>query len=153
MLYIKMDPRGHYENDKWFDTPIIPFLSGKTLDNGSHDYSVALIHGTETFVLTPPNDTIWILTQDQVMSWTNSHNGHYGHSKGDVIAHRLRDTDIVLYEMPEGSWFVSDNTVYHNDGGVLLKFSTDTVIGWETWDSIPHCFYASDAIEMHQKKA
>lgn len=162
MLYIKMDESGHYNHDEFFAATITPILSGKLLKNGAYDYGLAIKRETacyastnlkirskkEEFVLDHPDKTVWILSQDSVIHWSNEHNSYYGHMKGGVIAHRLRETDVVIFQLPEDSWFVSGKTIYHNDGGVLVKYATDDIIGWETWNTIPHSFYDESAIKF-----
>ncbi len=175
MLYIKMSPLGHCLNDKWSDppithlpcepvsvmlgskwskTPIVPYLSNKELGNGCYDLGLVHEYDTQKFALTPGNTTIWILSQDKITPWTNTFDiddcYYYGRQRGGVIAHRLMGTDIVIYELPVDGWFVSDKTVYHNDGGVLLRFPVKEVIGWKTWNHINTRYYSKDAIEFHK---
>lgn len=150
MLYIRMSAEGHSNGYEFFSTTITPILGDKPLINGCYDYSLSIQQETqnEIFKLCKDNNSVWIITQDNVIPWRNPVTGSRGCSKGGVTIHRLHDTDIVIYELPQNSWFVSDKIIYHNDGGVLIRYEADSIIGWETWRGIPQYFHKQDALEF-----
>ena len=150
MLYIRMSTEDHSNGYEFFSTTITPVLGDKPLDNGCYDYSLSIQQETrnEIFKLCKDNNSVWIISQDSVIPWGNPIAGCCGCSKGGVTIHRLYDTDIVIYELPQNSWFVSGKTVYHNDGGVLIRYKADSIIGWETWRGIPQVFHEQDALKV-----
>jgi hypothetical protein len=158
MLYVSFSDKGHYEGDTFIQTPITPVLpmpddkTSRILPNGCFEADLDIKYANEetnedkVTLAKPSGDTVWILAQDSTFSWTNRYAGYYGSKKGEVSLVRPRDTDMVIVKMGAGSWFVSNNVIYHNDGGVLVKYSTESVIGWSTWDSPIHNFIDPRAV-------
>ena len=153
MLYICMSEKGHYQNEKWADAPIYPYLptpngSRHILPNGCYnvDLDIKQVDGKDVVTLTKEEtDTVWLMGQEDTMGWDSKFGNNYGLSK-NVALYRNRDTDIVIYKMVVGSWLLSGNFVYHNNGGVLIKYSAEDVIGIRTWDPLVHHFITPDAI-------
>ena len=157
MLYVSFSNEGHYTTDLRFsDTPIVPVIPSPNgvphiLPNGSYevDLDIKKVDDEDKVTLTKASeDVIWIIAQDSTFGWTNARAGCYGSKRGRVSLFRPRDTDVVVYKMEADSWFVSDKVVYHNDNGVLVKYSVDNVIGWESWEAFFHTFIDTNAIEF-----
>ena len=151
MIYVKMDPTGH--TNGWIRShfPVLPCVSNKLLADGEcYDYSLRtkttkqkvqtysgpVLKKIERFYLAPADKTVWIITQDRVIPWSSHNHDCYGSAQGGVIAHRPAYTDFVIYEIPEGSAFVSMDVIYTNNNGLLEKIPIGDVEDWETWDVI-----------------
>ena len=155
MLYVMFSEKGRYSYNKYIKGAFAPVVekengSSMTFQNGCYDCGLDIQSDcsadNETVRVAPDDgETIYILAQDSTVGWNAD--SYYGRKKGNVQLYRLRDTDTVIYEMKPGSWFVSGEFVYRNDGGVLMKYSIDSVLGWETWDSMNHWFLKPDVID------
>ena len=155
MLYVNFSSDGRYFNADYVEgasSPVIQKKDGSTMAfaNGAHDCGLEVkidldADICEVRLAKSNNKTVYILGQESTVSWTAD--SPYGRKRGEVHLYRLRKTDVVIYEMEPGSWFVSGNVVYHNDNGVLMKYDRGNVIGWETWESLAHWFLEEDVID------
>ena len=166
MLYVNLSAEGRYVEDakgvsNWVEKPVVPEISTKDgtscyafTMNGAYDCGLDIkVESADkcSVTLAPGEDNmVYILGQECTVGWVAD--SYYGRKRGNVRLYRLNKTDIIIYALADGSWFVSGQTVYHNDGGVLVKYNRDSVIGWETWESFMHTFLDAEVIGLLEKE-
>jgi len=154
MLFVNMSEKGHYEaGAKRVNTPIYPIIpspSGRkyTLPNGCYnvDLNIKQTEDETTVTLAKGTDTVWILGQEDKISWHSKYDKSNCGCGKNVSLFRNMGSDIIAYEMPVDSWLLTGDIVYHNNGGILVKYSAENIIGFETWNSLMHCFILPNAI-------
>ncbi len=155
MLYVMFSKEGRYFNNHFIEgdySPTIETEKGlpKTFRNGCFDINLNIKpdpdSGNDIIRLAPDDGkTIYIVGQDSTVDWNAD--SYFGRKKGGVMLYRPRNTDTVIYELKPTSFFVSRKVVYHNEDGVLIKYSIENVLGWDTWDSLGQWFLREDVID------
>lgn len=154
MLYVNFSAEGRFEDGKFTEGSFYPVLKnakGQKIAflNGAHDVGLSINRDPQTrnssvIVVNrrEVGDTVFILAQESTVTYVSA--DHYGRKVGNVELVRPCDSDTLIYVLKPGSWFASADAIYHNEGGVLLRYDPEMVIGWRTWRTLGISFIKND---------